>query len=321
MPTHSYMKRYLTDSLMVISSLITLILLAFSGCIQQETPKKVSLYERPGKASTVTESPHHHQSTLWFGFDLMLGPKEEVRIYIPFLKYLEKITGTRFRIKFTEKYEETVENLGKGRTHFAAIGTLNYVIGKDKYGVKYLVSGVNQEGDPIYRTVIFTRPESSIKNLEDLKGKCFAFGSGMSAHGHLIPRKMIEDAGVTVKDLSKYIYTGSHVNTVKSVLNGDCDAGGIQDTLARRLELEQKIKILKISEPYPGSVIAYNSDMDSEIVEKIKSALLAFDPTGKHKDILVDWDKTDMPLGFTEINEPEFNKITTFAREYGLLPK
>jgi hypothetical protein len=76
------MKRYLTDSLIVISSLLSLIFLVFYGCAQQETPKKVSLYERPGKASTVTASPHHYQqSTLWFGFDLMLGPKEEVRIY------------------------------------------------------------------------------------------------------------------------------------------------------------------------------------------------------------------------------------------------
>ena len=165
-------------------------IMGFSGCKKQETAKKVSLYkvsEEDVHASAVP-SP----TTLWFGFDPRLGPKEEVQIYTPFLKYLEKATGKRFRIKFTEKYQDTVENLSKGITHFAVLGTLRYVIGRERYGIKYLVSGVNKDGDPRDHSVIFTKADSNINNLSDLKGKCFAFGSEMSALGHLIPRKMME---------------------------------------------------------------------------------------------------------------------------------
>ncbi len=288
-----------------------------SGCTKRDPPKKVSLTKRAGEISKRIGYPQ--QNTIWFGFDLRLGPKEEVMIYTPFLKYLAKATGRRFRIKFTEKYEDTVENLGKGATHFAAIGTLSYVIGEEKYGIKYLVSGVNQEGDPTYHSMIFTEPESDIQNIKDLRGKCFAFGSKMSTKGHLVPRKMLEDAGITLQDLSSYIYTGSHVNVVRAVLNGECDAGGIQDTLAKRLVSEGKIKILKISEPYPSILIAYNSSVNSETVEAVRSALLAFEPTGKHKDMLLDWDKTEMSLGFTALNEFELNKVTNLAREYGFL--
>ncbi len=259
------------------------------------------------------------RNTLLFGFDLRLGPKEEVLIYTPFLRYLERETGRRFRIMFTEKYEDTIDNLGKGITHFAAVGTLSYVIGKDKYGIKYLVSGVNKEGDPRYQATIFTRPESGIETVSDMKGKCFAFGAKMSTQGHIIPRKMINDAGVQLDELSEYVYTGSHMNAVKSVLNGECDAGGIQDILANRLEADKQIKIIKISEPYPSSLIAYNSSLDAETIEAVKSALLSFEPTGKHKDLLLDWDKTEMPLGFTVLNKLEINKVTPFAKEYGLL--
>lgn len=259
------------------------------------------------------------QDILWFGFDLRLGPREDVMTYTPFLKYLEAATGRQFRIKFTERDEDTVKNLGKGVTHFAALGTLNYVVGQNRYGIKYLVSGVNSEGDPKYRSAVFTAPESDIKDLHDLKGKCFAFGSHMSTQGHLIPRSMLEAAGARLEALSNYIYTGSHMNTVRSVLNGECDAGGIQDSLAKRLAEEGKIRILKISGPFPSSVIAYNSALDRDTVKAVRTALLAFEPTGKDKALLVDWDKTDMPLGFTEINEQELNKVTLFAREYGLL--
>ncbi len=293
------------------------ILLFIPGCTKKETPKKVSLYNRTNE---VSKGMHYPQAnTLWFGFDLRLGPKEEVMIYTPFLKYLEEATGRRFRIKFTERDEDTVENLGKGVTQFAALGTLNYVIGRNKYGIRYLVSGVNRDGDPRYRSAIFTRPESDMQDIHDLKGRCFAFGSHMSTQGHLIPRNMLEDAGIRLEDLNNYIYTGSHINTVRSVVNGECDAGGIQDSLAKRLAAEGKIRILKMSEPFPGSVIAYNSALDSDTVKAVRSALLAFEPAGKHKAMLVEWDKTEMPLGFTEINEQELNKVTGFAREYGLL--
>jgi len=293
------------------------ILIILYGCTKGETPKKVSLYNRAGEASK--DMDHSSHDILWFGFDPRLGPKDQVLIYTPFLTYLEEATGKRFRIKFAERDEDAVKNLGMGLTHFAAMGTLNYVIGQNKYGINYLVSGANRDGDPKYQSAVFTRPESRLQALHALKGKCFAFGSHMSTEGHLIPRNMLDDAGVTIKDLGNYIYTGSHINAVRSVLNGECDAGGIQGSLARRLAAEGKIKILKMSEPFPGTVIAYNGSVDSDTVNAVRSALLAFDPSGRHKARLVEWDRTEMPLGFAEINEQELDKVAGFAREYGLL--
>jgi len=288
-----------------------------SSCVKKETPKEVSLYKRAG--DTGADPDHIHPNTILFGFDLRLGPKEEVRIYTPFLKYLERATGRRFRIKFTEKYEDTIKNLGKGKTHFAAVGVLSYVIAEQEYGIKYLLSGINKEGDPQYHAAIITAPDSEIQDLKDLKGKCFAFGSKMSTQGHLIPRKMLEDAEITLNDLSHYKYTSSHTNAVRSVLNGECDAAGIHNSLAKSMAAEQEIKVIKVSQPYPNTVIAYNTAVDEEIVKEIRSSLIAFEPMGKHSSMLFDWDKTEMPMGFTEINEPELNKIKILARKYGLL--
>lgn len=296
---------------------LAFLFMAVSGCKKEETAKKVSLYKVSEEDLNKPAAPS--PSTLWFGFDPRLGPKEEVQIYTPFLKYLEKAAGKRFRIKFTEKYQDTVENLSKGITHFAVLGTLRYVIGRESHGIKYLVSGVNKDGDPRDHSVIFTKADSNIDNLSDLKGKCFAFGSEMSAQGHLIPRKMMETAGITLKDLDRYFYTGSHLSAVKAVLNGECDAGGIQDVMADRLVAEGKIKIIKMSDSYPGSIIAYHQGLDDKTVQTVKEALLAFEPAGKHKNMLVDWDRTEMPLGFTVLNEVELQKVKELAKEYGLL--
>lgn len=291
-------------------------ILISSGCVKDEKPKKVSLHSETQGSSR--QDSDLLTGTLKFGFDLTLGPKEEIEIYTPFVRYLEKTTGERFEIKFSDKYEETVKNLGLGDTDFAAIGLLSYIIGRREYGIKYLVSGVNKDGDPRYRTAIIARPDSDIKDIAGLSGRTFAFGARISTQGHLIPRKMLEDAGITLDDIN-YVYTGSHLDTVKSVLNGERDAGAIQDTLAVRLEAEGKVKIIGLSVEYPSSLIAYNSAVNSDTVAKVKTSLLSFDPAGIHSHILFNWNRTEMPLGFIAVDEAEIDKIAGLAERYGLL--
>ena len=215
-------------------------------------------------------------------------------------------------VRFSERYEDTVDNLGNGITQFAAIGPLSFVIGRERNGIKCLVSGLNGEKKPEYHAVIFTRPGSKIENVGGLEGKTFAFGARYSTQGHLIPRKMLEDAGITLKELKHYVFTGFHSNTVRAVLNGEFDAGGMQDYLAKSLEKEGKIKIIKISEPFPSSLICYNTNVDDSIVEAVRSALLDLSPAGNHKDILVDWNRTEMPEGFTPVNDSNFKAIRKF---------
>ena len=284
------------------------------GCGDRETLKKVSLYTRaPVTGDDIKESD---AGSLKFGFDLRLGPKQEVRVYLPFLHYLEQNVGNSFSLRFTEKYEDTVENLGKGITQFAALGPVNCVIAKKRYGAGCLVMGLNSDGKPEYRSVIFTRRDSPLHSLKDLKGKTFAFGDRFSTQGHVIPRKMLEDVGITMEDLRAYVFTNSHANTARAVLNGEYDAGAIQDNLAKRLINEGKIKILATSKPYPSSLICFNKEVDLVILKAVKTALLSFEPGGTHREFLVDWDTTEMPNGFTEYRERSLKEIEKLVDKY-----
>lgn len=286
-----------------------------SSCGDKEAYKKVSLNKR---TPTVSENSVRQSDagSLNFGFDLRLGPREDVKIYLPFLRYLEQNTRERFSIRFTEKYEDTVENLGKGITHFGALGSVNSILAGERYGVKCLVMGLNHEGKPEYRSVIIARADSPLNNIRDIKGKTFAFGDRFSTQGHIIPRKMLEDARIDLNDLKSHVFTGSHVNTARAVLNGEYDAGAIQDNLAKRLLAEGKIKIIATSNPYPSSLICYNKDIPSDVVKSVKAALLSFEPKGKHSNIIVDWDKTEMPNGFTEYSESALQEIKILMKKY-----
>jgi len=61
----------------------------------------------------------------------------------------------------------------------------------------------------------------------------------------------------------------------------------MQDKLAFKLKQELSIKILTLSHYYPRSGIAVNKDVPKEEADKVKIALLKFDPLGKHKEELI----------------------------------
>jgi len=255
-----------------------------------------------------TTSNKFNKDVVYFGFDLRLSPKTDIEIYAPLMDYLSAKTGKQFKIKYAETYEETQYYLASGLVSFAAIGPVSYVIAKEKYGgIIPLVVGLDSNGSSTYRAVIFTRPDSDIMKIEDLKNRSFAFGSFYSTQGHLIPRIMLEKAGIKIRDLKRYAYFGSHQACAQAVISGLFDAGGMQDTLAYRLESEGLIRIIAVSEPYPRSMIAANKNVDPELLEKVKQALIELDPLGKDADML-DWSKTEFPGGFIEV-EPEYYNI------------
>jgi len=253
----------------------------------------------------------------YFGFDSRLGQKEDELLYRPLMKYLSDETGYDFRIRFTSGYETTQENLGKGYTHFAALGAVSYIKAREQYGVNILVRGLNKANKAEYQSLIFTYPDNEIETLEDIKGKSFAFGSEDSTQGHLIPRKMLEDENITLDDLSSFEYTGSHTNAVEAVIDGRFDVGGGQDTLVREMVDQGKVKIIAESKFYPSSGIVANKNIDPKVVKAVKEALLALDPTGEHKDILPHWDQTEMPNGFVNARDTDYWELEEMMEAYG----
>lgn len=296
----------------MVLAFLTVIL---GACSDREDIKEVSILARP-PTNESRDRANLTDTSLKFGFDHRLSPKDDVRIYLSFIQYMGRQTGHTFSLRFTEKYEETADNLGRGLIQFAALGPVNYVAAKAKYGVDCLAMGLNQDGRPEYRGVIFVRSDSPIHRLEDLRGKAFAFGDRFSTQGHVIPRHMLEEAGIELADFQSYVYTGSHANTAKAVLNGDYQAGAIQDVLADRLSREGKIKILAVSKPYPSSMICYAQGVDPATLASVKKALLEMDPKGDHRNLLVDWERTEMPRGFTEYQENSFREIEELVGRY-----
>ncbi len=254
-----------------------------------------------------------------FGFDLRRSIEEDTRQYVPFLKYLEEATGYKFRLHFTPEDARIVDDLGKGIIQIAAVGADTYIAAHKKYGAIALVRGLNKQNKAEYRSVLVTKPDSNIHKIDDIKGETFAFGSLTSTQGHLIPRIVLAQHGITLDDLAKHEWTGSHRNCANAVSTGRFDAGGMQDVLGRELADAGIIRIFYTSKYYPSSGIVANKDVPPEILAKVKKALLDFDPTGKHAEGLYGWDKTEMPNGFMEAKDDDYDELREWAVKLGLI--
>jgi len=303
-----------------IKSILISIPFLLSSCDSDNQVAKYDLDDRVEQ--TQTQGKHTHRKTenaLIFGFDLRASPQEDARQYLPFLKYLERETGYKFKLHFTPTHKDIVDDIGKNYVQFAALGAVSFLQANEQYGVIPLVRGVNLEGKAEYQSVFVVAPQSKVKTITDIKGRRLAFGSRTSTQGHLIPRIVLSKKNINLDKLASSIYTGSHLNCANSVISNKSDVCSMQDTMAKVMVNQGLLRIVHTSNYYPSSGIAANCDVPAEIVDKVKQALLNFKPQGKDKKGLYNWERTEMPLGFTMANIDDYRELRKWSTQLGFI--
>lgn len=295
-------------------------LFILSSC---DSGENLPVYDLNDKVNTNelnnVQSQHKSQDSYIFGFDLRASPQEDARQYLPFLAYLEKTTGYKFKLQFTPQKLDIAEEVGKNKVQFAALGAVSFIKSNSKYGTIPLVRGINSKGKAEYQSVFVVSPVSKIKSIKDIKGKRFAFGSKNSTQGHLIPRIELSKNGINLDAFSKYTYTGSHQNCVTSVTLNESDVCAMQDTMAKLMEQKELVRIIYTSNYFPSSGIVANQELPEEVITRVKQALLDFKPQGKDKKGLYHWDRTEMPLGFAKAELNDYEELKKWSFQLGFI--
>ncbi len=292
--------------------------LFLTACDSGDT-RQVDFSDRLSDDELEQAAPVRDSERLLFGFDLRSSPDEDAAQYVPFLRYLEQSTGLAFELRFTPRSDSIIDELGTGKVHFAAIGAGSYVQARERYGVVPVARGLNSDGLGEYQSVIVVAPDSPVGDIQQLRGKRFAFGSITSTQGHLIPRSILFEHGITLEDLAAYDYTGSHQNCASAVAAGRFHACGMQDILGRSLARDGLVRIIYTSDYFPSSGIAAYRNVPAATLEKVRLALLNFDPAGQHADGLYHWDRTEMAGGFASAQTEDYEDIRRWSIQFSLL--
>ncbi|MFI6941785.1 phosphate/phosphite/phosphonate ABC transporter substrate-binding protein [Streptomyces sp. NPDC050418] len=227
-------------------------------------------------------------------------------------------------LTITEDYSAEVLAMENGKLDIGMFGPLGYVFASKRAKAEALASFGDVKGElSTYTAGIWVPKNSSVKSVEDLKGKSLALGSPGSTSGDALPRQAIVDAGLKEKDV-KVDYAGGHPEALLALTNGKVDAAEINSQqLAVATEEgtfdESEFRRVWTSDPIPNDPITVRGDMDPKFKEALQTALLDL-PEDKVAEIgkLLDVD----PAGpLLKVDDKTYQPLFELAESLGLSEK
>lgn len=245
------------------SVLAILFILALCGaaCVSQPAPEKITYAYLPQYSQQVSLERHQ---------DL--------------ISFLKEKTGLDIVQVFPEDFDDHMNKVGSGEIDISFSNPFVYIKIAELYGAEAFARTIEKEGNEMFRGEICVRKDSPIQSITDLKGKKVMAVSMSSAGGYLFQRGMLMEAGIDPdEDLSVDFAKGAgkQEEAFLAVYSGDYDACFVREgtrTVVMKDKVDiSKIRVLAFSPWYPGWVYAGRKDLDPDIVNTIKSAMLMLD--------------------------------------------
>jgi phosphonate transport system substrate-binding protein len=250
------------------------------------------------------------------------NPQELLRIYEPFAAYLSQELGMPVKFVPVIDYAATVEALADNKLDLVWYGGFTSVQAVRRTG-GHATRLVMRKEDAEFKSVFVTRSDSGIKQLSDLKGKTFSFGSVSSTSGHLMPRYFLLKNGINPdKDFGqKPAFSGAHDATALWVEGGKVDAGALNFLVWEKLVQNNKVdtgqvKVFWTTPPYVDYVWTARSELDPGLRERITTAFLKLSYDNPEDRKLLDLHRTK---GYIPAKDEDWKGIEDAANAAGLL--
>jgi len=159
-------------------------------------------------------------------------------------------------------------------------------------------------GKSEYHSVIFTRNDSGIARLVDLKGKIIAFEDAFGTSGYFIPKIVLSEKGFRLAQKRRgtdpvkadevgYLFSHSDSKTLLSVATGGVAAGATDDqkyfAAARNIGT---LKIVHETFSYPRQIVSYRADLPAQLMTRVKEILLNMNQTDQGRQVLQAFEST-----------------------------
>ena len=228
--------------------LVAFVLSASNSSASESTPSTITIGFLPGgDIETVKKG----------SFEIAKALQDE--LHLPVKVYISK------------NYSGLVEAMKNKKVDFAFFTAMSYVAAEKEAGAKVLLKKVWT--DPFYYSVVLTRADSKIKNLEMLQGKKVAFVDEKSTSGYLYPQVLFKKKKI---NFGKSQFSGSHSASVELLDKGDVDViavfaddkKGLQNAYVKyssqahfkKIRPDKLVSVLWVSEPIPNDPFCVRQD-------------------------------------------------------------
>ncbi|MDD3518507.1 MAG: phosphate/phosphite/phosphonate ABC transporter substrate-binding protein [Chromatiales bacterium] len=211
---------------------------------------------------------------LTFGVHPYLPAAELLARLTPLTDHLASKSGHRLTISIAPDYAEHIERTLAGRYDVAFLGPVSFVEVLERGGPDRTLARLEIRGSPTFHGIIFTRDDSPLTTLGQLAGQRMAFGDPHSTMSHLVPRHMLQQAGVPLERLGGHAFLRNHVNVVFGVLAGDFAAGAVKEDVFDE-QRHRGLRVLARSPAISEHLFVARRGLDAAIVEDLRRAMLA----------------------------------------------
>lgn len=252
----------------------------------------------------------------------MIPIRDEVDMkkdFEPIRNYLEKELEIPIAIIITDSYVDLIKEMKNGSIDIGLYGAFSYVAAESEMELTPLVVQQRNDSGTYYYSYIFTKQDSSINQLEDLKGKSFAFVDTGSTSGFVLPYALLKSRKQDFESyFSQIHYSGSHEQVAMDVLNKRADAGAISSAQLDLLIKNEKInkedyRIIWKSEQLPLSPFVAKKELDEDVKQNFKDAMLNLHT--KLPEAVVKFDSGT--IKYVEIENKDYNSIRNIATVLG----
>jgi phosphonate transport system substrate-binding protein len=249
----------------------------------------------------------------------------------PLADLLTAATNLNFKVSVPTSYVAVVEAMGSGQVDVGWLAPFAYVLAHDKNGSQVILTALRQ-GSKSYRSQFIVRADSGIENIEQLRGKKFAFVDPASASGFLFPNAKLAEMGLDYRTFfSDTIFAGGHDKVVIAVYNKQVDGGatfgnsidtgpptdartlpGVQTALP---DVMTAVKPIATTDPIPNDTVSVSSRLDPALVKLITDGLLYVQTTPEGKKALSDLYQID---GLAPGNDADYDVLRQAAKVLNL---
>ena len=272
----------------ILLTVICLIFAGITGCTENEGTKVIDF--------SVAESQNalSHQiekESIKIAVGGMITPREGFAYYKKLLDYIEKKLDMHVQFVDKEDYAMINNMLENGTVDVAFVCGGPYVDGHSKFGMELLAAPLAY-GGTVYYSYIIVPKDSLAENLEDLRGKTFAFTDPLSNTGKLVPTYMLAKMNETPDSFFEdYKYTYAHDKSIKAVAARLVDGAAVDSLIweySNRTDPKDtsRTKIIWKSLPYGIPPVVVRAGLDPDIKKSLREVFLNIHKNKEGKQIL-----------------------------------
>ena len=222
--------------------------------------------------------PHESQRPLRVAIAAVISPRESFRYYDDLLGYLSQRLGRPVERLQRPTYAETNDLIRYGGADVAFVCTLAYVVGHEAFGMELLAAPI-VNGRQTYRSLIIVPSRSPACDVDDLRGRRFAYTDPLSNSGRLAPVDLLLQRGEDPDTFfRRTIYTYSHDKSIRAIADALVDGAAVDSLVYATLAssdpaVEARTRVIWASPEFGAPPVVVNPRLDASLKQDIARLL------------------------------------------------